>query len=221
MCTGFEIAALATTLAGTGAGIYNQQRTLNRQDQQAASAIQTQGRVQRQVDSRVDDEVRRLEGSTAADERAQALEGYMDTLSRNRRSLEGGLAPTIGSDTYRASSAQAAGDVNTYAQRAADLMSRIDAPVMQRQGEAFGYGRLATDIGTLARNAQGESFLDEMRMRAIRKNPLIDAAAGAMTAYGGSMAGRASGAGYTGRAGVQPYMSGTGGAWTNAYGAGG
>jgi len=195
---GWETALL---LAASAATAWNNDQTIKRQDQQAANAIQNQGRIQRQVDSRIDDEVRQMEQSTAADERAKALEGYMTTLGRNRRSLEAGLTPAIGSNAFRESSAAATGDVNTYAQRAADLMSRIDAPAMQRQGEAFGYGKLATDVGTLARNAQSQSFLDEMRLRAIRKNPLIDLAAGAASAYAGGQLGASKGAGsamYTG-----------------------
>jgi hypothetical protein len=207
-------------LGAAALGAYNNDRTIRRQDQQAATSIQNQGRIQRQVDQRVDDEVRQLEQSSAADERAKALQGYMDTLGRNRRALEAGLTPTVGSDAFRESSAQATGDVNQYASRAAELMSRIDAPSMQRQGEAFGYGRLATDVNTLGRTAQGEAFLDEMRMRAIRRNPWIDAVAGGLAAYGGTRAGAGSGA--SSGTEVYPYATGTsqGHGWWNGYGAG-
>ena len=39
-------------------------------------------------------------------------------------------------------------------------MARIEAPRLQRQGEAFDYGRLATDIDGLSREAAGQSFID-------------------------------------------------------------
>ena len=34
-------------------------------------------------------------------------------------------------------------------------MARADAPGMQRQGEGFGFGKLATDIGLMQRESRG------------------------------------------------------------------
>ncbi|MEN5115842.1 hypothetical protein ABE488_00695 [Luteimonas sp. TWI662] len=186
--------------AAAGAQQYNTTRTANRQDAQAAAGIRQQGVRQQEADNRVHEQVAAMEGSTAADERAQRLDEYLTGLRRNRPSIESGLTPNVGSAAFRGDSARAAGDVQDYATRAAGLLSRIDAPAMQRQGEAFDYGRLATDIGLIGRQSAGDQFISDLRLRAIRRNPWIDAASQVAGAYGGSLA--MSGAG-TGAASAQ------------------
>lgn len=194
MTTG-TIISLALAAAAAGAQAHNTRQTAKRQDQQAAEGIRQQSARQREADAKVNEQVEALAGSTAEDARAKRLDDYLTGLRRNRSSMQAGLTPTIGSDAFRGDSARAAGDVQDYATRAADLMSRIDAPQMQRQGEAFGYGRLATDLGLIGRQAEGDDFINRLRMSAIRRNPWIDAASQVAGAYAGSMAMSGAGAG--------------------------
>lgn len=164
--------------AATAAQVQNERSTLKRQDAQAATGIRNQAAKQREADARVDQQVQEISQSTAADERAEALGSYMDTLRRNRGTSEAGLDGAVGGDAFRADSAAAAQGVQQYGQQNAELMARIDAPGMQRRNEAFGYGRTATDLSLLGRESAGQAFIDELRLKAIRKNPWIDAAAG-------------------------------------------
>jgi hypothetical protein len=180
--------AMAAAAAGTA---YNTSRTARRQDSAAADSIRNQSRIQRRADERVDQEVQELEGSTAADERQQRLGEYMQTLRAGEGGLTAGLTPAIGSDAFRADSATAAGEVKDYAAKNAGLMSRIDAAQMQRQGEGFGYGRLATDIGMIGRESRGQDFMDQLRMRSIVRNPWIDAGAQVLGGMAGGMGGGA------------------------------
>lgn len=177
--------ALGLAAASAGGNYYNTQQTAKRQDNAAADSIRNQSRIQRRADERVNEEVGELEASTSADERASRMGQYMETLRKGKGQLEAGLTGNIGSDTFRADAARAAGDVQAYAGDNASLMSRMDAPGLQRQGEAFGYGNLGTDLDLIQRQSQGQSFMDDLRMRSIRRNPWIDAAS--------SFAGRAAG----------------------------
>lgn len=188
---------VGVALATMAAGAYQQDQVADRQDEQAALAIQRQSMLQRKADAKVNERVQELEGSTAADERAKALGEYMNQLRQGRAKIESGLTPTIGGAAFREDAANDAADVQQYAADTAGLMSRIDAAGMQRQGEAFGYGNLATDIGLIGRESAGEDFMSRLRMGAIRRNPWIDAAVAAGGAYATSKAGGAGDSGST------------------------
>jgi len=200
------IIALGLAAAAAGTNYYNTQQTAKRQDSQLATSIRNQGAKQKEADAKVNDEVARLESSRSADEQAGRLGDFMNTLRVNKGRIEGGLTPEIGSEAFRGDAATAAGRVQEGAAKSASLLSRIDAAGMQRQGEAFGYGRLGTDLGLIGREAKGQSFLDELRLRAIRRNAGLDAAAALMggaasgIGAGGATAGASSGATNVGNA---------------------
>ena len=180
---------LVMMAVGTAAQVHNTNQTAKRQDRQAAEAIRNQSRLQRQADAKVNEQVAELEGSSSADERAQRLNQYFDILQSKRNNMQSGLTPMVGSSTFRDDSAAAAQGVQDQAQTTAGLMARMDAPQMQRQGEAFGFGRLGTDIGLIGRQSAGQRFIDDLRLSSIRRNPWLDAAGGLASSYGSGMAG--------------------------------
>lgn len=183
-----QAAALWTSLAASGVDAYNDNRVQRKQDEQLANSLLNQSRLQQKADAQVSDEVDKLAGSTAADERRQRLDEYMQTLRRNQATTDEGLNPTIGSNAFRADSRKAAGKAGEYAATAADLMARMDAPQLQRQGEAFDYGRLATDLSLARRQSAGQRYVDDLRMRSIRRDPALDFLAAAGRAYANSAA---------------------------------
>lgn len=180
-------------LASVAVQQYNTQQVARKQDRAAADAIRSQGRLQRQAEDKVNREIATLEASTSADERAKRMDDYVSTLRANRSGIQSGLLGAIGGDAFRQDSAAAANDVQAGATDLAGLMSRIDAPAMQRQGEAFGFGNLGTEIGLIGRQSEGQRFLDDLRIRSIRSNPWIDAAAQVGMAYAGSQMGAGGG----------------------------
>jgi hypothetical protein len=196
------VVALALAAAAAGTSYYNTEKTASRQDQAAADAIRNQSKIQKEGDSKVNDTVAKLAASNAAAGREQRLDDYLQVLRRNKDTTTAGLAPTIGSDTFKADSATAANDAQGFAQKTAGLLSRMDAPQIQRQGEAFDYGKLATDLGLVGRESQGQQFLDQLRQSRIRRNAKLDLASGLLAAGAGAAAGgagaAASGAGSAG-----------------------
>lgn len=187
------VAAIPYALAAAAAaGQYvNTQNTARRQDGAAADAIRNQAMLQRKADTQVDSAVQKLQGSTSADANTQRLNDYMNTLRRNKATADNGLTPTIGSQTFQTDAATRATGANDFAAKTAGLMARMDAPGMQRQQEGFDYGNLATNIGLVGRESQGQNFLDQLRLNAIRRNAKIDLASGLMMAGAGGMMNRA------------------------------
>lgn len=181
--------AAVVALAAAAANQYNTQQTAKRQDNQAAIGLIEQGRKQREADAKVNAEVQKLKGSNSSDERATALQNYMTTLARNKQNSNAGLTPQVGGAAFKTDAATAADGVQAGAANTAGLMARIDAPGMQRQGEGFDYGNLATDLSLISRQAKGEDFLNMLRIKAIRRNPWIDAGAAAANGYASSYRG--------------------------------
>lgn len=186
------IPLIGTALSG-GMTAYNTNKTAKKQDNALALQIRNQGRKQQEIDARVNSEVDKLKGSTSEDEIAKRLDQYGSQLRRNRAGLEGGLTPNIGSDEFRSDSANAAQAVQTGTGQVAGLMARMDAPGMQRQGENASFGHLATDTSLLAREAQGQDFIDRLRLAGIRRNPWIDMGAGLVGAAGSAFGGAGGG----------------------------
>ena len=189
--------ALGLAAASAGASYYNTQRTAKNTDQALATQIRNQGTKQRQANARVDTEVDHLKASTAEKSRREGLDSYLQALLANRAKLHAGLGGEIGSQAFQRASANAATGVDQYANDSADLMARMDAPGQQRQDEAFGYGRAATDISLIAREAAGQNFIDQLMVdRARRRNPWLDAlSAGLSGAAGAAGSGGLSGFG--------------------------
>lgn len=192
--------ALGLAAASAGASYLNTQRTARNTDRALAEQIRNQGTKQRQVNTRVDTEVDRLKGSTAEKSRREGLDSYLQALLTNRAKLHSGLGGEIGSQAFQRVSADAAAGVNQYAGDTAGLMARMDAPGQQRRDEAFGYGRLATDIGLISREAQGQNFIDQLLVqRAQRRNPWLDAlSAGLQGAAGAGLGSGGAGVGSIG-----------------------
>lgn len=201
--------ALGAIAASTAATAYNTNKTAKRQDNQLADSIRSQSKLQKEQNQRVNDEVAKVGNSTMEDSRQKRMGDFLAQLGRNRQSITSGLTPTIGSDAFKADSATAATGALDNAGNIAGLLSRIDAPGMQRQAEGVGYGHLATDTDLLKRRSQGQQFIDDIRLKSIRRNGGLDFAANLLGAFGtaGIGAGGATG-GLAGTANYTPISQG-------------
>lgn len=195
---------LLLTALGTAAQVYNTNRTLSAQDNEAARGIRRQSDIQRRADARVNAEVDTLAQSSNADERAQRMQDYLKTLGTARQKTEAGLDNEALGSAFNEAGDKAKGELAAEGSTRANLMSGIDAPGLQRQGEAFGFGNLATDVGLIGRESAGQQFLTDLRMRSQRRNPWLDFGGSALQGLGQGMATRGTGG-----------MSGAGGNITN------
>ena len=183
------LVGLALSAASAGMNAYNTNKTINKQDKALATDIRNQGIKRREGEALTNAEIQKLSASTSADERKKKLSSYTDAIRRKSGEATNGLLNGVGGDTFQADASSAAGDVLAYGNENADLMSRIDAPIDQRIGEANSFGNLGINLDTVAREAQGRHFLDQLRVNSIRRNPWMDAGSQVLNGLGGSMIG--------------------------------
>lgn len=175
---------LITLAVGTGVNYYNTQRTLRRQDDALAAQIAQQRERQRVADAAVQNTVQQVAGSDPDAQRQQALNDYLTQLQRTAGNATAGLQP-IGavSDRFTDDAAAAGVELHERGGRTADILSRIDAPIRQRQDEGIQFGRLGSDIARVGALSDSDRYLGEIRMRGIRRNPWLDAVSQAATGY--------------------------------------
>lgn len=190
----------AMAALSAGASVYNAEQTAKRQDNELARQIIAQGERQRAADKIVQDAVLRQGQSSPDEARQSSLDQYLTQLQRTQGQAASGL-DQLGavSDRFSEDSEDAAGDIAATGQRTADIMSRIDAPLLQRQEEGIAFGRLGGDIARVGALSDSDRYLGDIRMRGIRRNPWIDAAAAAAQGYASGWAPASSG--YTGATG--------------------
>ena len=180
--------AMAAMAASAAANAVNTRNTARRQDAQAAQGIRSQADIQRRADAKVNEQVAELQGSNAEGDRKQRMADYMAQLTRNRSSIAGGLQPGIGGDAFQSDAQTALEGVDAKAMGDAGLLARMDAAGMQRQREGTAAGHLGTDIGMIGRESRGQQFIDDLRLRGIRRNGNLDLASGILGAIGNGMA---------------------------------
>lgn len=184
-------AALAMLLGGGALSAYNTNQVASAQDREAARGIRRQAEIQQRADRRVNEEVSSLESSTNADEKAARTADFLRALISARAKTESGLSGREGGEAFQKSAATAREDLQTQGQTSAGLLAGIDAPALQRQGEAFGYGRLGTDINLLGRESSGQDWITQLRTASIRRNPWLDLGSSLLTGTAMGAAGKA------------------------------
>jgi hypothetical protein len=187
MCTGAEIGMILAA-AGTATNSMNQYAASRKQDRIAAQGIRQQGDIQRQASARVGQHLEDFAGSTPQAEQAKSMEGFMNALRQSKASTEGDL-PAVGAANPRFAEDVSAGRqrVGQEAGERAARMSRIDAPMYQRQREGSQLMRAGGDIGELERQSGAQDFLTRLRVASAQPNPWVNAAGSLMQGVGGAM----------------------------------
>lgn len=194
--------AIATTtalalaaMAAAGAQTYNTVQTAKKQDKQAAAGITAQAANQRRANAKITDTIDKVGANDASGARATAGKQYLDQVQASMGKANAGLARKhLNADFDQRAGGAAAANVD-YGKQTADLMARMDAPVLQRQGEANLMGNTGMDLSALGSKIQGDAFLNNMAMNGIHRSPYIDFASQALSAYAGSAGGAPRGTG--------------------------
>jgi len=183
---------LILTAAGGGTKAINQQVSLSRQDRAAARGIREQGELQRTADKSVNEQIADIAASTGETERAEALEGFLNTL-RGSQELTGAEVDPLGLGGQRFAERVEGGEARTRAAgtERAGRLARIDAPGRQRVREAGRVAETATGLDEIQRQSQARDFITKLRIASKRPNPLVNAlgttlqGAGSVVALGG------------------------------------
>lgn len=166
---------LAIGALSAGASIAETKRTERKQDNVLAAQLRGQGERQREADAQVADLISKTEQSTSADERAGTLAQYMDRVRLQKGTAGSGLQQAGAvSDAYKRSENDAALGISDYGAKIAGLLSRMDAPALQRMNEARDVGRFATEVDRIKRFAGGDDFLARLKLQGIKRNPWVD-----------------------------------------------
>lgn len=182
-------------LAAAATSAYNTNQAVKKQDRVLAEGIRQQAKVQKRGNERLNETLGDLERSRPGGEQAGALEQYHRALQGTEQQAKAGQAIQGLSEAY--DSATSAGTKNAQGRvgNIADLLSRLDAPGLQRQREGFGVADLGSNLGALGREAQGIDYLARMKAQNVRRNPYLDVLAAGLNSYAGGYGGGGSSAG--------------------------
>lgn len=173
--------ALAQGIVSLGP-LLDQRRTLRRQQAATERGLRDQQARQQEADARVMQELASLSRSTPDDERAAANEAFMLALQRARANA--GVPGVPGASRRYTMDARLADQTGFgYGRQLADLMSRIDAPLLQRRGERESFARAGSDLRGIARDSDMDDWLMRFRLRNRQPNPwapLLSALGGAV-----------------------------------------
>lgn len=182
------IPLVASAIAG-GTSYYNTQKTAKRQDQTAAEGIRQTSKRQQEADAKVRELVAKIGESNPESQRKSSLDQYMKALGVQAPNAQASFNDVAGSDAYAADVNAARSGVTNYGTQIADLMARIDSPRLQRQDESNLSNRFGLDVDQIGRFAQGDNFLNQLKLNSIRRNPFLDAISTAAQAFGSSYTG--------------------------------
>lgn len=182
--------ATAIAIIGAGVSYHNGEQTKKRQDNELGRQIQQRSERQQEADKEVMDTLADRAANNGDSARSSMLDQYMSQVRAAQGSATSGLRQVGGvSDAYRQSANDAALGISDYAGDTASLMSRIDAPMRQRQAEAQQNAQLNTALGLIGNKSAGQDFLSNLRLQGIRRNPGLDAFAQVASAYAGAAGG--------------------------------
>lgn len=167
----------------------NQQAAESRRQKELEAAIRQNQAKQREADALVNREIQKVAVSSPEADRVAANEDFLSQLRRAKAGQVGDAATdAVAGDDYNADVNTGTSNVIDFGKKQSDIASRIAAPGRQRMREGFSGNRLNTQIGRIAREASGNDFLTQLRLRAIQPNPWVDAAANVGQGIAGGMA---------------------------------
>lgn len=188
---------LLLSAAGAGVSGYNSYDAAKRQDRAAAAGIRQQQARQQEANARINQELGSLEKSNPNAEREMATDEFLQQLRATRGAAEGPSSVPTASGRAAQEAATGKAAIANYGQERGRTLAGIAAPTRQRQAEGRGLSRMGSDVAQTANFAQGDKFLNDLRIKSIQKDPWLDALGTVLSAAGAAygMAGAGAGAG--------------------------
>jgi hypothetical protein len=219
---GTEIAwvpLVAAAVAGAGT-YYNNRKVANEQDDLLAAQIMRKGTKQKEADALVNQAIGDVASSTGEGERGSALAGYLAQLRQAGTGTGQLLGMPLGSEEFREAANDAAIGVRQFGEGRAGLLSRLDAPILQREREAKQRGRTADKIDLIKREDAGDDATTAIKLKGVRANPWVEALAAAAGGYASTAGTGTGGTGTTSTATRNGINGGTTYGRSNLYGGG-
>ncbi len=224
MCTGVEIAAMASmaaTAAGTATSAIATDQQQNRQNDIAAAGIIKQGQIQKQAEKDVGQTVNTLNASNASTQAktAQQLNAYRSALLQ-AQPLSAAASPGVpgASKAYGAAQAASSGSASDYVNKIATSAATTQGTQLERVNEGQSMADTATKLGVLGQQSGEQSYLTKLQVSSTQANPWVKglgmlmqgAGMGLGMAGAAGLGAGAAGAGTAGASSVAPGSAGLG-----------
>lgn len=188
--TGAWVAAGIAALVSAGAGYENNRQVAKKQDNTLAAQLRRQGELQQQANQKTSQLIQKTAGSDDASAKSGLLQSYLQEMQQKSAGTNAGLKQVGNvSSAFTKAANDAALGVSQYGNTRANLVSAIDAPGLQRQGEAADLMQYGTDVGGIKQQSAADEFLANIRLRGIKANPWLTALQSAAGSYAKSRGG--------------------------------
>lgn len=160
--------------AGYAANETNQQQIREKEDKTLTAQLLRNAARDKDAQAEVNKTITAQATSTPDDERSTLLQGLNQALTANRAASTAGVQGTAGaSNQYAKDAAAAALGIADTGQRQANLASRLDAPILQRQNEAQNMRKLKTATDLIGDDARTDDYLTKLKLRGITGSPFL------------------------------------------------
>lgn len=175
MCDPVTI-GLILTAAGGGTKAVNANISARRQDRAAAEGIRQQGELQRGANEQLNERVAEIGANTGESERADALEGFLNTL-RDSSDITGADSDPLALGGSRFAERVSGGEATTrnIGTERAGRLSVIDAAGRQRVNERSRVADTAGQLSEIQRQSKAKDFITRLRIASKRPNAFVDA----------------------------------------------
>lgn len=185
------LAAIGLQAGGSAIDSYQKGKQADGIRAEQIAGIENQRKVQRMADASINRHISGLGASSPNAERTNAAGQYLGAIRANKENVMP-RSGVMGSSRFREDEAAARSGTAGFGTKIADLLSRINAPALQRQREAEQFAALSTDVSAARRNSDREQYLTQLRTQAI---PGVSGAGSFVSGIGSGLAGMKSGAG--------------------------
>lgn len=181
--------AVGVAVASAAVQQYNQHQTAKKADKIAAQGIAEQAKLQREANTKLNDQLDVLETSTPEEEYQSRSGQIRDQLRRKQAIGLAGIQNTGGGDAVTTMAEAGRGKAVDYGDFINAAVSGMDAPKLQRQGENFMFADTNSALNIVRRNSAQEDFMTRLRMNGVRQNPWLSMLSAGLSAYAGGAAG--------------------------------
>lgn len=172
-------APLIIAAAGFAANEVNNEKIREKQDQTLTQQLLRNAQRDKSAQAEVSKAITEQATSTPDDERSKLLQSFNAALAANQSTAAAGLQnPAGASNQYAKDAAAAALGIADAGDRRADLTARLDAPILQRQGETRTARELKTATDRIGDEARSDDYLTKLRLRGITGSPFLRMIAG-------------------------------------------